>query len=134
MKSDNWCFQKLAVIGVGLIGGSVAAALKKRQRVLTVVGCGRGQENLDVALKAGIIDSATQDPEEAVDQADVVLISAPVGATSELLKQLSGMITDKMVITDVGSTKAGIVASAKDRKSTRLNSSHVRTSRMPSSA
>lgn len=113
MRGDNWRIEKLAVLGVGLIGGSVAAALKERARVVTVVGCGRSQDNLDVALSAGIIDSATQDPEEAIDQADVVLIAAPVGATADLLERLSGAITEKMVVTDVGSTKAGIVSSAK---------------------
>ena len=93
---------KLAVIGVGLIGGSFALALKKARAVSHVVGVGRGAANLKVARERGIIDSVGEPGD-----ADVVLVAAPVGQYPAIFKSLKG---SKAIITDAGSTKRDVVA------------------------
>jgi prephenate dehydrogenase len=93
---------KLAVIGVGLIGGSFALALKKAKAVSHVVGVGRSAANLKVAQERGIIDSVG----DARD-ADVVLVAAPVGQYPAIFRSLTG---SKAIITDAGSTKRDVVA------------------------
>ena len=79
----------LAVIGVGLIGGSFSLALKRAGLVRRVIGVGRSRENLDTALSLGVIDEATTDPAAAAAQADVVLLATPVGQFPELMSQIS---------------------------------------------
>jgi prephenate dehydrogenase len=97
---------KLAVIGVGLIGGSFALGLKKAKAVSHVTGVDRSAANLELALKRGIIDSIAKDPGDA----DVVLVAAPVGQYPAIFKSLSG---SKAIITDAGSTKRDVVALGK---------------------
>ena len=94
---------KLAVIGVGLIGGSFALALKKAKAVSHVVGVGRSAANLKLAQERGIIDSIATDAGDA----DVVLVAAPVGQYPAIFKSLQG---SKAIITDAGSTKRDVVA------------------------
>ncbi len=99
---------KLAVIGVGLIGGSFALALKKAGAVSRVVGIGRTPANLKLALERGIIDSTASDAGDA----DLVLIAAPVGQYPGILASLS---SSKAIITDAGSTKRGVIAAARQK-------------------
>jgi len=94
---------KLAVIGVGLIGGSFALALKKAKAVSHVLGVGRSAANLKLAQERGIIDSIATDAGDA----DVVLVAAPVGQYPAIFKSLQG---SKAIITDAGSTKRDVVA------------------------
>jgi prephenate dehydrogenase len=97
---------KLVVVGVGLIGGSFALALKKAKVVSHVTGVGRSAANLELARERGIIDSIAKDPGDA----DVVLVAAPVGQYPAIFKSLSG---SKAIITDAGSTKRDVVALGK---------------------
>jgi prephenate dehydrogenase len=97
---------KLAVVGVGLIGGSFALALKKAKAVSHVVGVGRTPANLKLALERGIIDSTASD----AGGADLVLIAAPVGQYPEIFASLSSA---KGIITDAGSTKRDVIATAR---------------------
>ena len=97
---------KLAVIGVGLIGGSFALGLKKAKAVSHVVGIGRSAANLKLAQERGIIDSVAS---EAGD-ADVVLVAAPVGQYPRIFSSLSSF---RGIITDAGSTKRDVVALGK---------------------
>jgi prephenate dehydrogenase len=94
---------KLAVIGVGLIGGSFALALKKAKLVSHVVGVGRSAANLKLAQERGIIDSVASDAGDA----DVVLVAAPVGQYAAIFKSLQA---SKAIVTDAGSTKRDVVA------------------------
>ena len=94
---------KLAVIGVGLIGGSFALALKKAKAVSHVVGVGRSAANLKLAQERGIIDSVATE----VGDADVALVAAPVGQYPRIFSSLSSF---KGIITDAGSTKRDVVA------------------------
>ena len=112
-SKDTTFIEHLAVLGVGLIGGSLAASLKKRGCVKHVSGYGRSQANLDLAARFGLIDKADNSVEEAVRGADVVLIASPIGAMGELLNEIRQHAPEKAIVTDVGSTKAGVIAIAK---------------------
>ncbi|MDP6551502.1 MAG: prephenate dehydrogenase/arogenate dehydrogenase family protein [Arenicellales bacterium] len=103
----------LAVIGVGLIGGSLAGALKKRESADSVIGCGRSTENLEAALERGLIDRYTKDPLAAVAEADLVLLATPVKALIDLFPALAEHLQPHAVITDAGSVKREIVDGAR---------------------
>jgi prephenate dehydrogenase len=104
---------KVVVIGVGLIGGSFALALKQAGAAREVVGMGRSQQPLARALELGIVDSITDSPEVAMAGADLVLLAAPVAQTGPILAQLLPWLEPGTVITDAGSTKSDVVASAR---------------------
>ena len=101
---------RLAVIGVGLIGGSFALALKQAKVVSHVVGVGRNAANLKLALERGIIDSTAPDPGAAARGADLVLISTPVAQFPSVFAFLGD---SKAIITDGGSTKRDVIAAAR---------------------
>ena len=103
----------LAVIGVGLIGGSLSGALKKRGAVGTVVGCGRSEENLEIALTRGLIDRYTTDLGQAVGAADLVLLATPVGSLADLLPRIAGHLKPGAILTDAGSVKGDVVEVAR---------------------
>lgn len=101
---------RLAVIGVGLIGGSFALALRQAGKVSHVVGVGRNRANLDVARERRIIDAIAPDAAAAARDADLVLVAAPVAQFPQILSQLKEC---KALITDAGSTKRDVVAAAR---------------------
>src|SRR4051812_36351805 len=101
---------KLAVIGVGLIGGSFALALKQSGKASHVVGAGRSRANLELARERRIIDSIAPDAAAAASDADVVLISTPVAQFEAVFRQLRDC---KGVLTDAGSTKRDVIATAR---------------------
>jgi prephenate dehydrogenase len=103
---------RLAIVGVGLLGGSVARAARARGLAGHIVGIGRDRERLAPALKDGTLDSATTDLAEGVRDADVVVLAATVLANASLLAQVWQAAPPGAVVTDVGSTKRGIVAAA----------------------
>jgi prephenate dehydrogenase len=107
---------KLLVVGVGLIGGSCALALRRAGAVEEVVGVGRTRTNLDTARERGIVDrTLTLDGDwgrEAAD-ADVVLVAAPVAQFPSLFAALAPHLGEKTVVTDAGSTKQDVIAAAR---------------------
>jgi prephenate dehydrogenase len=105
-------FQKVAIIGVGLIGGSLAAALKAQGLAAQIVGIGRSQATLDEALSLGLIDAASTDV-AAVSGCDLIVLCAPVAQTQPLLVAMKPHLAPDAVITDAGSTKQDVVAAAK---------------------
>ncbi len=105
--------EKLAVIGVGLIGGSFALALKRAGAVRRVVGAGRGAANLEHALARGIIDEAARDPGTAVAGADFVLVATPVGAMEAVFAGIAPALERGAIVTDGGSTKVSVIAAAR---------------------
>jgi prephenate dehydrogenase len=105
--------QKLVVVGVGLIGGSFALALKAAGSVGRVVGVGRSRANLEQALTLGAIDDAVGDPGAAVEGADFVLVATPVGAMPDLFARIGPKLEARAVVTDAGSTKQSVVAAAR---------------------
>jgi prephenate dehydrogenase len=101
---------KLAVIGVGLIGGSFALALKQAKVASHVVGVGRNAANLKLARERGIIDSIAPDPGAAARDADLVLVATPVAQFPAVFAALA---ETKALITDGGSTKRDVIAAAR---------------------
>jgi len=102
--------RKLAVIGVGLIGGSLARALRAAGQVEEVVGCGRGEENLKRGVEMGVIDHYTHDVGAAVDEADMVFVSVPLGAMRGVFEQMNGRLAKDAVVTDGGSAKGSVIS------------------------
>jgi len=105
--------KKLTIFGVGLIGGSLAMALKKANYCETVVGCSRSAESLQKAQQLGVIDDYTLDPVAAVKGADMILLAVPMGAMGSVLESIKGQIDTDAVVTDAGSAKASVVAAAR---------------------
>jgi prephenate dehydrogenase len=105
--------RKLAVFGVGLIGGSFAAALKQAGGVAHVAGVGRSRANLERALELGIIDEIAADARTAVRGADFVLLAVPVQQTGAVLAQIEPHLEPDCVVTDGGSTKCDVVDAAR---------------------
>ncbi len=101
--------KRLAIIGVGLIGGSLARALRAAGEVGEVVGCGRGKGNLEQAVQLGVIDSYTHDAGEAVQGADMVFLAVPLGAMRDTFAAIKGHLGDGAVLTDGGSAKGSVV-------------------------
>jgi prephenate dehydrogenase len=106
--------KKIVIFGVGLIGGSVALALKKAGSTAQIVGVGRSSESLQAALDLGVIDTATSDIADAVKDADIILIAAPVAQTPSILSAIKPHLTASTVITDAGSTKGDVLQCAQE--------------------
>jgi prephenate dehydrogenase len=106
-------FKKIVIFGVGLIGGSVALALKKLPNPPHITGVGRSDQSLQEALNLGLIDSAETNVAVALDHADLVLIAAPVAQTPAILRAIKPYLSAHTVITDAGSTKSDVMAYAK---------------------
>lgn len=105
--------EKLVVIGVGLIGGSFALALKRARAVKRVVGVGRTRANLADALRRRVIDEASQDAAQAVRDADLVLLATPVGQMPAVMTAIAPSLPAHAVVTDGGSTKRDVIACAR---------------------
>lgn len=112
-KRINMLIQRLTVIGVGLIGGSLARALKRAGACAEIVGCGRNRTNLQSAASLGIIDTHYDDPIRAVKGSDMVVVAVPLGAMAPLFANLREALSPQAIITDVGSAKASVVADAR---------------------
>ena len=109
MTSDKLQIGRLAILGVGLIGGSLARALKRAGACDTIVGSGRNEKNLHKAVGLGVIDEFDMDPAAAVRDADMIVLAVPLSATAALLKKIRGSIGGETTITDVGSAKGCVV-------------------------
>ena len=103
-------FQQLGLIGCGMMGGSFALALKRAGLVKRVVGYSKSPSTTDRARQMGVIDVEAPSALLAVSGADIVLIAVPVAATEATFKSIKHLVTQNMLIMDVGSTK-------RDRKS-----------------
>ena len=106
-------FQRISIIGLGLIGGSWGLALKARGVGARRIGCDK-PEILERALAAGVVDEVFSDPLEAVREAGLVILATPVGAVLDLLAQLKNAAPAHALITDVGSTKRLICLRARE--------------------
>lgn len=106
--------KQLTIFGVGLIGGSLALALKKAGYCETIVGCSRNADHLQRAVDLGVIDHFTLDPKEAVKGADMILLAVPLRAIKPVLETIVGHLEDDAIITDAGSAKGSVVKAVKD--------------------
>jgi prephenate dehydrogenase len=107
-------FNRLCIIGVGLIGGSIARAARQHGLSNSIVGYGRQQDlqNLETAKLLAVIDDYTLDIEQALKDADCIVIATPVGTIEPILGLLKPFWSEQAVYTDVGSTKGNVIAAA----------------------
>ena len=106
-------FEQLGLIGCGLMGGSFALACKRAGLVKRVVGYSKSPSTTERARQMGVIDQDASSALMAVSGADLVLVAVPVAATEATLKAIKGLITPKMLVMDVGSTKCDVVDAAR---------------------
>jgi len=103
---------RLVVVGVGLLGGSVALAARAGGVAREIVGVGRDRQRLEGPLRAGVVDRIATDVEVGIQSADCVVLAATVSANAQLLESIWRSVPAGALVTDVGSTKRGIVAVA----------------------
>lgn len=101
-------FNRITILGIGLLGASFALALKKNRLCSAITGYGRNRENLLEAKERNIIDSFETDPAAACREADLIMLSTPVGSFIELTKAISPALKKGAVLTDVGSVKGAL--------------------------
>ncbi len=107
-------FKKIAIIGMGLIGGSMALALKKENYGSQVIGYDLSEPSLKAALKAEAIDKMARSLQDAVEGADLVVLSTPVGHYQALMQQMAAYLSTGAIVTDVGSVKGHVARLAED--------------------
>jgi len=112
---------RLAIIGVGLIGASLALALKKAGVAGHIVGCGRSEENLQKGIELGVIDSYTTSIADAAKNADVIVLATPLGAMKMAFEQISDSISEQAIVTDAGSAKGSVIEIAKIALGTKIS-------------
>ena len=100
----------VAIVGVGLIGGSIGLALRQRNLAKTVVGIGRRQASLRVARRVGAVTHTTIDLNKGVAEAELIIVCTPVGQIADHVRQAAQHCPERILITDAGSTKQAIVA------------------------
>lgn len=102
---------KIAVIGVGLIGGSLARALKRQGITEKIIGVARKTQTLDKAMELGVIDQAEMDPAN-LGEVDIIVIATPMRTIPSMMQAIASGLSDQTVITDVGSAKRYVVDAA----------------------
>lgn len=102
-------FERVAMIGIGLINGSLARAIKRDGLADEVVACSRREETIEEAKALGLADRTTTDPAEAVNGADLVILGTPPGAIGQITKAIASTLDRQAVITDVGSIKRKVI-------------------------
>ncbi|MGP4845950.1 bifunctional prephenate dehydrogenase/3-phosphoshikimate 1-carboxyvinyltransferase [Marinobacter sp. 1Y8] len=113
-RAVNPLFRRMAVIGLGLIGGSLAKTVREQGLAETVVGFDRRKDELALGISLGVIDEAADSLASAVSGADLVVIAVPVQAMASVLADIKPHLSDDVLLTDVGSTKGSFVASVKE--------------------
>ncbi len=101
-------YRRVAIVGVGLIGGSIGLALRQRGLAGEVVGIGRRESSLQKGLDCGVVDRVTTDLAAGVAEADWVVVSTPVGLIVDHVRQVAGACPTDALITDAGSVKGAI--------------------------
>ena len=104
---------RLCIVGVGLMGGSLAKDLRRLSLCGEVIGCSRKRENLERARELGIIDAYYLDPAKAVAGADLVVLAVPLGAMAAVMAAMSPGLASNAVLTDVGSAKCSVIEAAR---------------------
>lgn len=113
-------FRQLTIIGVGLMGGSLALAARKNGVCHHIVGCGPRLAQLQEALNLGVVDAIETDPAQAVSQADVVMIATPLSAMAEVFSGIKAALPPHAVVSDVGSIKVAVVTTARTHLQSRV--------------
>ena len=103
-------FERVALVGIGLIGSSLARVIRREGLAGSLAISTRSRPTLDRAEEVGLGDSYHVDPAEAVEGADLVIVSVPVGASGEVARSIAPALKPGAIVTDVGSTKASVIA------------------------
>ena len=106
-------FERVALIGIGLINSSLARVLRRDKLAGEIVACARRQETLDTATKLGLCDRTTLDPAAAVAGADLVVLGTPLSAYAGIAQAISGALKPGAIVTDVGSVKQAVIRDVK---------------------
>ena len=102
-------FNKIAFIGIGLIGSSLARVIRRDGLAGSIVACARTEQTRQTALDLDLADSATGDVAEAVNDADLIVLCTPIGAYGAIAKQMSAALKPGAIVTDVGSVKRSVI-------------------------
>jgi cyclohexadieny/prephenate dehydrogenase len=102
-------FDRVALIGLGLIGSSLSHAMRRRNLARTIVGTAQSEKTRDTALRLGLVASAYATAAEAVRDADLVILCAPVGVCGKLAQEMAPALRPGAILTDVGSVKGAVV-------------------------
>jgi prephenate dehydrogenase len=105
---------KLALIGIGLIGGSLARALKRAGATAEIVGYSNDTGECKTAVELGVVDRCVGSAADAARGADVVVIATPVGAATAILQEIAPVLGDDSIVTDTGSVKLSVIAAARE--------------------
>lgn len=103
-------FPKVVIIGVGLIGGSLAISLRECGLADEIIGVGRGEANLKKAKELGVVDFFTHNISEAVSDADLVVVAVPVLTSIKIIREALGAMKEGAILTDVGSVKGALIS------------------------
>ncbi len=109
MSAETPMFQKVAIIGVGLIGSSLALAMRRHGLAKTIVGCNRSAASREKVLALGLADAAVEDPAAAVADADLVMVCTPVGTYEDIGRAIETALAPGAIVTDAGSVKQAVV-------------------------
>jgi cyclohexadieny/prephenate dehydrogenase len=102
-------FDRVALIGIGLIGSSIARALRRDSPETRIIACARRPQTLAAVRRLGLADTTTDDPAEATDGADLVIIATPLSAYEEIGRRIAPVLKDGAILSDVGSVKQAVV-------------------------
>lgn len=102
-------FKKTAIIGVGLLGASLALSLREENICTAIIGSGRTEKNLIEAKKRGIVDSYAREHAEACKDADLIVLATPVGSFHDIISEIKNHIAPGSIVIDVGSTKSDCI-------------------------
>ena len=105
--------ERIAIMGIGLIGGSLARALKRNNSVGKIIAYDRNEEALQKAYELGVADEIYTDPIKAAENADIIILATPITAMGKIVKEIIPYLKDSAVMSDVGSTKGSVLESIK---------------------
>ncbi len=102
-------FERVALVGIGLIGSSLARVLKRDKMVGSIIGCARTESTRAKALELGVVDAATDDPAIAAAGADLVVLATPLGTYADIMAAVAPVLAPGSIVTDVGSAKVCVI-------------------------
>ncbi len=105
--------ERIAIMGIGLIGGSLARALKRNNSVGKIIAYDRNEEALQKAYELGVADEIYNDPIKAAENADIIILATPITAMGKIVKEIIPYLKEDAVMSDVGSTKGSVLESIK---------------------
>ncbi len=114
-------FNRVTIIGVGLIGGSIAKVLREKNLVGEIYGIGRTEENLQKAKSLGLIDQYFLRATEDLRESDLIIISSPVGTFLQIAKEIGPYLKERAIVTDVGSVKGDLVGKIEEVLPEKIN-------------